>query len=144
MPWSTLDKVKARIAADNQKRSSDDLAIDDLTLSSALESGKRDILLALGSRGYRIGEIEAGDGLEEHHLNQSLFHAYFFCGVPHNYDLRQLEGFDRTKRIADPKFGWLVAGSIIWPGSNDAAEPGGSHGYGMLNTAPPLVFATWH
>lgn len=133
MPLVDFDQLKARVAADNQKRSPSDLAVDPVSLQAALLAGERAIFRTLQSRGYTLAEVLAGDDLYEMHLSQSLYHAYFFGGVPQErYDLRQVEGFDRVAEMKDPKFGWLIGGVVVWPSANRPTDAAGTCGTGLL------------
>ena len=143
MPLATLSNLRERVAADNQKSSVSDLGIQDLTMQSALDSGEADLRDALEFRGYTAAQILTGDRLYELHLNQSLYHLYFFGGVPHGYDLKQLDGFNRVQMIADPKYGWRIGGAIVWPGAAVAEQPAGGIGFGTMAPLPPLILKTW-
>jgi hypothetical protein len=145
MPLATIDNLRERVAADNQKRSVADLGISDVTLQSALDSGEQDLRDALEFHGYTAAQIDAGDRLYEFHLNQSLYHLYYFGGVPHGYDLKQIEGFDRKKMVENPKYGWRVGGVVIWPGAAVADQPAGAVGHGRVAslTDVPTLLKTW-
>lgn len=134
MAFCKLDQLKAQIAADNDKLSKDDLGIQDLALSAAIQSGERDIRDALEGIGFTASEIEAGDRLFEYHLNQSLFHLYSRRAAAHGGDPAVYAFYDCRKILSNPRTGWRVNGAVIWPGHSAPEDAGASIGYGDTGT----------
>lgn len=143
MPLATLENLRQRYASDNQKASTADVGVQDLTFQAALDAAEQDLRDALECRGYTAAQVLAGDRLSELHLNQSLYHLYFFGGVPHGYDLVQLKGFDRVKAMGEPKYGWRIGGVIVWPGAAVASQAAGEIGYGTMTNQFPTDLKTW-
>lgn len=144
MPFVNINDFTEQVAGDCQKTSAADLGIASVTLQAALDSAQADIMDALEGRGYSSDQINSGDRLAEFHLNQALWRLYSKPGgFKRSYDENEMRPADRTAMLANPQYGWRVGGVIVWPASNLATLPSGTHGFARLTRPPDGALKTW-